>query len=53
MLRMFYDANLSLKIIAKKMGITYEYARHKIRRIRRKLRDMLDNDPDFDFRLIS
>jgi len=47
MIRLFYFAKKSLKTIAQEMGITYEYAKQKLYRIRKKLREMLDNDPNF------
>lgn len=53
MIRMFYEAKKSLEVIANEMGITYEYAKQKLYRIRKKLKErikkMLDDDPDFEF----
>lgn len=48
MIHLFYFAKESLENIAEKMGITYEYARKKISHIRKKIREMLGDDPDAD-----
>jgi len=52
MIRLFYFARKSLDFIAKKMKITYSYARLKMHRIRDKLRKMME-DPDLDLILIT
>lgn len=52
MIRSFYLAQKPLKAIAEEMDITYEYAKQKLYRIRKKLRDMSGNDPDFDPQLV-
>lgn len=53
MIYLFYFDKESLDIIAKKMKLTYSYARIKICRIRDKLRNMmLDDDSDIDLKLI-
>jgi len=53
MIRMFYEAKKSLDVIAREMGLSYEYAKQKLHRIRKKLKEkikeMLDDDPDFEF----
>ena len=46
MIRLFYDAKKSLDAIAQEMGISYEYAKQKMYRIRKKLREMGYDDPD-------
>jgi len=52
MIHLFYFAKESLESIAQKMGFTYDYARKKISVIRRKIREMLREDPDTDLQFI-
>jgi len=51
-IQLFYFAKESLESIAQKMGITYDYARRKISLIRRKIREMLRDDPDGDLQFV-
>ena len=52
MIQLFYFAKESLESIAQKMGFTYDYARRKISLIRRKIREMLRDDPDGDLQFV-
>ena len=52
MIQLFYFAKESLESIAQKMGITYDYARRKISLIRKKIREMLREDPDADLQFV-
>lgn len=52
MIRLFYFARQSLDAVAKKMNITYNYARTKIDRIRKKLKKMMEDDPDSDIEFV-
>lgn len=52
MIHLFYFAKQPLDVIAKRMNITYKYARTKIDRIRKKLRKMMDNSPDVNPEII-
>jgi len=46
-IELYYFAKKSLKFIADNFGISYDYARLKLHRIRDKLRKMIDSDPEF------
>jgi len=52
MIHLFYFAKQPLGVIAKRMNITYKYARTKIDRIRKKLRKMMDNSLDVNPEII-
>jgi len=52
MIQLFYFAKESLESIAQKMGFTYDYARRKISLIRKKIREMLRDDPDGDLQFV-
>jgi len=45
-IRLYYYAEKSLAATAKQLGITYESAKQKIHRIRKRLRDMVAADTD-------
>lgn len=44
---LYYFAEKSVEATAKQTGMTYDYARQKLHRTRKKLRDMMANDPIF------
>ncbi len=46
-IELFYFARASLQTIADYFGTTYDYARVKLDRIRKKLRKRIDDDPEF------
>lgn len=46
-IRLYYFAKKSLKAIADYFGTSHDYARLKLHRIRKKLRGMIANDPEF------
>lgn len=46
-IRLYYYACKSLQFIADHFGITYDYARLKLHRIRTKLRNLVKEDPDY------
>lgn len=48
LINLYYFAQKSVEAVAEQTGITYNYARQKLHRIRGKLRAMVANDPTFD-----
>jgi len=44
---LYYYARQSIDVIAQQMGMTYDYTRLKLHRIREKLRNMVKDDPKF------
>jgi len=46
-IRLYYYANKTLQFIADHFGISYKYAQQKLHRIRKKLRRLVQDDPDY------